>query len=108
MTHFIIPDKREITHATELVDILREYNAAASIKIIGCDAAPTNIGSYSGALHLVELMINRSITSAVCMLHMNELPFRKLFKSIDGPTAGDKEFKGPLGKVLVQNRFAPV
>ena len=90
------------------MNILRGYNAEASIKIIGCDAAPTNTGSYSGALHLVELMINRCITWAVRMIHMNELPFKKLFKSIDGSTAVDKEFKGPLGKVLVQNRFAPV
>ena len=37
-----------------------------------------------------------------CLLHINELPLRAVFTSLDGPTTGPKSFEGPIGKEVVQ------
>ena len=36
----------------------------------------------------------------VCVLHLNELPFRHLLKDLDGKTNSDHTFSGPIGKTL--------
>ena len=36
----------------------------------------------------------------VCLLHQCELPFRHLFKKLDGTTANPIHFQGPIGKLL--------
>ena len=35
------------------------------------------------------------------MLHLNELPFHEVFKTVDGPTSGPRGFKGPVGAALI-------
>ena len=36
----------------------------------------------------IEAMVKRSCTWAICLCHHAELPFRELFKRLDGPTTG--------------------
>lgn len=36
----------------------------------------------------------------ICLLHLNELPFRHLFEYIDGSTSGPRTFSGTIGKDL--------
>ena len=42
------------------------------------------------------------------MLHMNELPLRKLFIKIDGCTSGPDRFTGPIGKLITKEYNLPI
>ena len=39
----------------------------------------------------------------ICQLHLNELPFKYDFESIDGKTSGPASFKGEIGKNKTKN-----
>jgi hypothetical protein len=56
-----------------------------------------NTGENAGVIRQLELAINRPVQWLICMLHLNELPFREVFKRLDGQTAGPRGFKGPIG-----------
>lgn len=53
-----------------------------------------------GIIRLMEKTLNRPLQWIICLLHMNELPFRHLFSFIDGKTSGPRTFKGVIGKAL--------
>ena len=42
------------------------------------------------------------------MLHMNELPLRKLFIEIDGCSSGPDRFTGPIGKLITKEYNLPI
>ena len=44
-----------------------------------------------------------SCQHVVCLHRLVELPFRKLFESLDGTTSGPKSFTGPMEKMASQN-----
>lgn len=44
----------------------------------------------------------------ICLLHFNELPMKKIFTVIDGPTKGPNLFSGPIGKFLFKAITLPV
>lgn len=82
---------------------------------VGCDGTPVNTGTNGGAIKLIEDSLNRPLQWLICMLHFNELPFRHIFKQLDGESAGPKAFKGKIGKkigesvsVLPVVNFAPI
>ena len=47
--------------------------------------------------------IERNLHTIGCSLHQNELPFRALFKHLDGTTKSHTTFNGPLGKLCVND-----
>ena len=46
-----------------------------------------------------EKRIGRKLHTIGCSLHQNELPFRAVFKHLDGSTRSPTAFSGPLGKL---------
>lgn len=72
-----------------------------TIKAIGCDGTATNTGTYNGVITLFEKSIQHPLQAVVCLLHLNELPLRKVMAYLDGPTTGPYSFSGPIGKQLV-------
>lgn len=67
---------------------------------IGCDGASTNTGSQAGVLKLIEEHLNRPVHWIVCMLHMNEIVFNKIFVGEDGKTKSANTYSGVIGKEL--------
>lgn len=61
-----------------------------------------------GIIQYIERSFGVPVHWIVCLLHMNELPFRALFKHLDGETSGPKAFKGPIGKILAGVNNIPV
>ena len=53
----------------------------------GCDGTDTNSGWNNGVIRNYELKFFRPLEYFICLLHLNEVPFRHLFQSIDGDTA---------------------
>ncbi|GBP60289.1 hypothetical protein EVAR_91571_1 [Eumeta japonica] len=67
---------------------------------IGCDGTDVNVGKYGGIIRMLEKRLDRPLQWIICLLHMNELPFRHLFEHIDGTTSGPRTFSGSIGKEL--------
>ncbi len=80
--------------------MLLEYNSLDVISALASDGTVTNTGRLSGAIHLVELKLERNLHWLVCLLHFNELPLRALFYHLYGNTSGPKSFTGPIGKLV--------
>ena len=86
--------------ANAVLDVLLEYNSLDVISALASDGTVTNTGRLSGAIHLVELKLERNLHWLVCLLHFNELPLRALFYDLDGTTSGPRSFTGPIGKLV--------
>lgn len=87
--------------ASALLDFLKESNFLLDeLDVIGCDGTVTNTGWKTGVIRTIEEEIKRPLQWLICLLHLNELPFRHLFQTLDGETTGPKSFSGPIGSQL--------
>lgn len=75
---------------------------------LGADGTPVNTGHINGVIRLLEETFNRPMQWLICLLHCNELPFRRLFTKLDGATSGPTEFSGPIGRQLHHCETLPV
>ena len=79
--------------------MLREFNSVETIKAILLGNIITNTDWQSGLVVSLENKIKRKLHTIGCSLHQNELPFRAIFKYLDGSTKSPAAFTGPLGKL---------
>lgn len=93
----------EMIHFFEQNDI-----EVTELEALGCDGTAVNTGIHGGVLTRMEQFLGRPIQRIVCLLHTNELPFRHLFKYIDGETTGPTSFSGEIGKLLPSAHTMPV
>ena len=61
------------------------------------------MGHKTGMLAVLEKKLGRKLQTVGCNLHQNELPFRSLFKKIDGATKSPNHFAGPTGKISIKS-----
>lgn len=95
--------------ASALLDFLKESNFLLDeLDVIGCDGTVTNTGWKTGVIRTIEEEIKRPLQWLICLLHLNELPFRHLFQTLDGETTGPKSFSGPIGSQLKNCEKLPV
>ncbi|XP_065640071.1 uncharacterized protein LOC136072702 [Hydra vulgaris] len=78
------------------------------LDVIGCNGTVTNTGSKFSVIVTIEKYVNRPLQWGICLLHINELPFRHLFQTLDGETTGPKSFSGPIGAQLNKCEKLPV
>lgn len=86
-----------------------------TLRALVCDGTSVNIGKHNGVIRLIELHLQKFLQWSICLLHANELPFRKLIEVIDGKTTSPKTSGGqiagmlefdPLNKPIIE--FSPV
>ena len=65
---------------------------------IGCDRAANNTDRKGGVIQYLGEHLKRLLQWCVCMLHVNELPIRHLFLTIDGCTSWPSAYCGLIGK----------
>ena len=65
-----------------IFQILHKYDSFNSIRAISSDGCAVNTGHTNGAIRLTEVAIGRPLSWFICLLHFNELIFRKLFTEI--------------------------
>ena len=103
--------------ANDMMETLAELGSKDSLVAICCDGTATNTGWREGMVAHVERDLERKLLMLSCMLHSNELPFRKLFDSTDGNhgTTGPDSFGGDMGKKAAEDlhlqdvaKFEPV
>lgn len=80
----------------------------STLRLAGCDGAPTNTGIHNGIIRRMEEELGRPLQWNVCQLHTNELPLRHVIETIDGPAIGPTGFSGPIGKLLQNCESLPV
>ena len=85
--------------AQHVYDALWEFDSLESIRAI----ISVNTGRKNGLVVKLEDKLGRNLHTVGCALHQNELPFRAIFKKLDGVTAGPQSFNRPLGKKCKEN-----
>lgn len=71
-----------------------------TLDVIGANGTAVNTGCVNGAIRLLELHLKRPLQRAICQLHLNELPFRHIFKELDGKTTGPPSYFGCIGSAI--------
>lgn len=71
--------------ANEIFKSIRDYFECNKISLqnviaIGCDGAPVNTGVENGIVRRFEELLGRPVQWIICILHLNELVFHRLFK----------------------------
>ena len=101
--------------AAQLVCVLQETASMQSLTAVVCDGTNLNTGERNGVIRRLELAVNRPLQWLICMLHLNELPLRAVFKHLDGFPTGPHAFSGSIGRVLQEDitrreiiKFKPV
>ena len=82
------------------MNYLKENEMDGGWKIVGSDSTSCSTGKVGRVICLLEKAPKRKLYWSICLLHTNELPFRNIFTSLDGPTTGSNSFQGPAGKLL--------
>ena len=100
VTHVTPLDKPGTAIADEIVAVVRERGI--QLEALAADGTAANTGERRGAIRLIEQDLDKALQHLQCLLHINELPLRAVFTSLDGPTTGPKSFEGPIGKEVVQ------
>ena len=59
-----------------------------------------NLGTTGGIIAWLEKMWNRRVHHIICIQHINELPTKRLMKTLDGATVSANKYSGPIGKLL--------
>ena len=92
--------------ATAVIDYLESIGVStADTEILGADGTTVNTGHLNGSMRNMELRLGRPLQRAVCTLHQAELPLRKMFEHLDGPTTGPRSYSGPIGKLLKSDQL---
>ena len=101
--------------AEEVESVLEESNSVETLEAIILDNTPVNTGCEAGLVSVLERKMLKKIHTIGCFLHQNELPFRAVFKYLDGAIRGPSSFTGPIGKLrckdvhnLPQVDFEPI
>jgi hypothetical protein len=101
LTHTVIPTTGATgaVLAEEVERVLEEFESVNCLKALLLDNTATNTGWLSGLVTMLENNLKRRLYTIGCSLHQNELPFRTVFKFLDGSTKSSTTFSGPLGKL---------
>ena len=74
--------------AQHVYDALEKFDSLAIIRSILVDNTSVNTGWKYGLVVKLEDKLGRNLYTDGCALHQNELPFRAIFKKLDGVTTG--------------------
>ena len=86
LTHVTPTDATGRAIAKELVAVVRERNI--KLEVMGMDGCSVNTGIHNGVIRVVEQELEVVVQHIICLLHLNELPFRHELCAVDGVTSG--------------------
>ena len=70
--------------AKEIISSINNINSSETLTAVVCDGTVNNTGQWNGVIRKLEEGIRRPNQWLICLLHANELPFRKYFSVVDG------------------------
>ena len=83
--------------AEQVADVLEKFKSLSTIKAVLVDNTNANTGCEGGLVTHLEKKRKRNLHSIGCSLHQNELPFRALFKHLDGITKSPHYIQWSIG-----------
>ena len=89
--------------AQHVYDALEKFDSLDIIRAILVDNTSVNTGWKNGLVVKLEDKLGQNLHTVDCALHRNELPFRAIFKKLDGVTTGPLSFSGQIGKKCKKN-----
>lgn len=100
-----IPAKSGST-AAEIFKSMKDYLEQNNIYLknvvaIGCDGAPVNTGVLNGIIRHFENFLNRPLQWIICLLHLNELIFHRIFAFLDSSSISPHSYSSELGQQLL-------
>ena len=87
-------DRKGKLTAKKMVEKVHEIGLDTSgLVVIGCDSTPLNTGPLGGIIAWFEFFISTILVWCICLLHLNELPLRRVMDYCLGNTksAGDRD-----------------
>ena len=99
-THRVHPDTGATGTilAEQVADVLEKFKSLSTIKAVLVDN--TNANRWTCYSFRKK---KKNLHTIGCSLYKNELPFRALFKHLDGTTKSPTTFNGPLGKLCAND-----
>ena len=88
------------TIAASIYEDLKDTELEENLVMAGSDSTGSMTGKHQGAIRHMEILIGRALQWIICLLHLNELPLRHVFTTLDGTTNSPDSFKGDIGKEL--------
>lgn len=99
--HYTSFDKgkgKSIKLANQACDTLTDWNVDISGLLgVGGDTTAPNTGNINGLFTTIEKRLNRRLQWLCCLLHVMELPPRKLVEVLVGKSTGPGHYQGPSG-----------
>lgn len=85
----------------EIMSVINDTNSVESLLAVVSDGTNNNTGKYGGIIRQLEENLGRPLQWLICLLHCNELPFRKFFATVDGGrTTGPSTSTGVIASAL--------
>ena len=115
LSHILVPPKKnDETRSPAKIesDILLEELVSVGakkekIEFIQSDSEPTNTGAYGGVIYFTEVSLGRKLNVSICLLHINELPWKLLVKLLGCRTLSDEKWEGPIGALIPKASTLP-
>ena len=86
--------------AQELFAVVAQKESIMTLKVVVCDETNVNVGQHGGAIRHLEVLLGRAIQWSICLLHASEIPFRDLFKIVDGVSTGPRSGQGQISRAI--------
>ena len=94
-------DRKGKLTARKMVEKLRDIGMSlCRLVVIGCDSTPLNTGPIGGIIAWFEFFINTILVWCICLLHLNELPLRRVMDYCLGSTKSADDRDGEVYDVL--------
>ena len=94
---------RSLDISNDLYQFIVQHHSQKSLRAIGADGTAVNTGKNTGIIRRLELLLKRPLQWIICLYHLNELPFRHLFRYYDGATTGPSSYKGEIGRKISED-----
>ena len=99
-THLTTADEKGATTAKALKECLDSTDLKEKLVVIGTDGTASMTGQHAGFIRSLELLLKNPLQWSICLLHCNELPFRHVFKMLDGTNNSPELFQRTNWKVV--------
>ena len=98
----VMPDSSKASDvAKEVLSIVRSTDSETTLLAVVCDGTVNNTGKRNGVICKIEEGVGRALQWLICLLHTNELPFRKYVSMVEGGfTTGPSTSTGVITSVL--------
>ena len=106
-SHFQLTEKATKERPASLIfceEMLKEFRRCGgllqNLQVFGSDSENAMSGGLGGVIRYYEQYLGRKVLYFVCLLHINELPYKASFKALDGKTKSATVYSGQIGALL--------